>query len=182
MSDGTTTRSGGGPLRAIADDARRPAGERALAGSLIGFMRQRQALHARRQPLFPDVDMSFAQVKLLFHVPLEGSIPAGQFATAAGLSPATASQALELLAAAGAIDRVRSTEDRRVVHVSLTAAGHEALEAMRRAFGERWHSVMSGFDDEELQVAARVVDAAITLFGPPPDPEHESGEPAILRP
>lgn len=59
---------------------------------------------------------------------------------------------LDQLESRGLIARHRSEADRRVVHLTLTDAGHEAVEALIPRMGQLWQSVLSGFDTEEVSL------------------------------
>jgi DNA-binding MarR family transcriptional regulator len=169
----TTRATGGGPLRSIADDESRGDGERAFAASLIAFMQQRQSLHAKRLPLDLDVPLSFAQLKLLFHLPHDGSaVPLGRYAESIGITPAALTQALGPVEQAGLVERERSTVDKRVVEARITGDGRVVLEQLRHRFGERWNALFAEFSDEQVALAARVLDRASTLFSldPPTTP------------
>src|SRR3954463_15149297 len=71
-------------------------------------------------------ELSYAQYSLLFGLARGGELPAGELATLADLSPATVTQMLDSLAAAGLVQRKRSHDDKRVVLSALTDRG-EAL-------------------------------------------------------
>ena len=77
-------------------------------------------------------ELSYAQYGLLFA--LAGSEPLSlrELALAAGVSPGTAVEMLDGLTASGLVERIRSTEDKRVVLTSLTDLG-QRLVAERRA-------------------------------------------------
>jgi DNA-binding MarR family transcriptional regulator len=109
-------------------------------------------------------ELSFAQYSLLFGLVDGRPRPARELADAAELAPATVTQMLDSLAAAGLVRRLRSSEDRRVVLTSLTERG-DALLAERRARMEpRWRQALSEFSEDELLTAAAVLDRVSTLF------------------
>src|SRR3954452_5569177 len=68
-------------------------------------------------------ELSYAQYSLLFGLADGRAQSARDLALAAELSPATATQMLDTLAAAGLVRRVRSEDDKRVVLTSLTERG-----------------------------------------------------------
>lgn len=119
--------------------------------------------------------ISDAQYGLLFGLRDHAEMATSELACLAGLSPASATQMLEGLAADGLVSRVRSEKDRRVVLTSLTDRG-AALVAERYArIGPMWDGALSGFSDQELATAAAVLDSVRTMFdslGP-----SETGEP-----
>jgi DNA-binding MarR family transcriptional regulator len=108
--------------------------------------------------------LSYAQYTLLFGLAGSCESSARDLAESADLSPATVTQMLESLEAAGLVRRERSETDRRVVLNTLTERG-ELLIAERRAEHEpRWRAVLGEFEDEELQTAARVLDRLAAFF------------------
>jgi DNA-binding MarR family transcriptional regulator len=162
---------GGGPLRGIEQDETRSDGERALAGSMIAFMQRRQALHAKPFDTGTGTAISFAQLKLLFHLPATGSIPLGRLAEAVGITPAALTQSFLSVEEAGLAERHRSESDRRVVQARMTDAGRAALASLRAILDERWRDEVGAFGDDELALAARVLDHVSRVFDPPATPQ-----------
>lgn len=120
-----------------------------------------------------DGSLSDAQYGLLFGLRERDAVSSGELATLADLSPATATQMLEGLAAAGLVRRVRSERDRRVVLTSLTDRGHALLEERHARIVPRWNAALDRFSDEELRTAAAVMDSLHTVFDeltPTPSP------------
>lgn len=124
--------------------------------------------------------VSFAQYTLLFSLAGLCERSARDLAEQADLSPATVAQMLESLEAQGLVTRARSDQDRRIVVSSLTESG-ERLVAERHAWMEpRWRAALRGFDDEELLVAARVLERLADYFdalSEAADPPGESSSP-----
>lgn len=108
--------------------------------------------------------LSDAQYTLLFSLRDVPELPSRDLAELAGLSPATAAEMLEGLAAAGLVHRERSEHDRRVVLTSLTERGRNLVEARRARFEPRWRAALAEFSDEELLIAARVLDRLRGMF------------------
>jgi DNA-binding MarR family transcriptional regulator len=111
-----------------------------------------------------DGSLSDAQYGLLFGLREQDEVSSGELATLADLSPATATQMLDALAAAGLVRRVRSERDRRVVLTSLTEHGHALLEERHARIAPRWNAALEPFSDEELRTAAAVMDALRVVF------------------
>jgi DNA-binding MarR family transcriptional regulator len=109
-------------------------------------------------------ELSFAQYSLLFGLVDGGARSARELADAADLSAATVTQMLDTLAAAGLVERVRSTGDRRVVLTSLTERGSELIAARRARLQPRWRAALAEFSDEELATAAAVLDRLSDTF------------------
>jgi DNA-binding MarR family transcriptional regulator len=109
-------------------------------------------------------ELSYAQYQLLFGLAHGGQLSSGELAVAADLSPATVTQMLDSLAAAGLVARVRSDRDKRVVLTSLTEWGRAVVEARREQLEPRWRAALGDFDHDQLLTAAAVMDRLRELF------------------
>jgi DNA-binding MarR family transcriptional regulator len=109
-------------------------------------------------------ELSFAQYQLLSGLAVHNELPAGELALAADLSPATASQLLDSLAAMGLVERTRSERDRRVVTCTLTTHGRELITQRHADFKQRWHTALAEFSAKEISTAAAVIDRLRTLY------------------
>jgi DNA-binding MarR family transcriptional regulator len=89
---------------------------------------------------------------------------AGELAEAVEASAATVSGMLDHLAEAELIERTRSETDRRIVVVKLTRRGRRKVEARKALWQRRWQEALEGVDDEELRVAAAVLDRIYGVF------------------
>lgn len=108
--------------------------------------------------------LSFAQYVLLHELSGRSACSARELATHSDLSPATATQMLETLEAAGLVTRTRSEQDRRVVLSELTEHGAAVLEERQRHMAGRWGAAIEEFTDAELTVAARVLHRIADVF------------------
>ena len=108
-------------------------------------------------------ELSNAQFQLLFGL-REGKLLSGELACVAGLSPATTTQMLDGLEAAGLVVRERSLQDRRKVMISLTDRGHALVEERHARFAPMWRQALAGFSDAELATAGAVMDKLGELF------------------
>lgn len=109
-------------------------------------------------------NLSDAQYGLLFGLRERDEVSSGELAALADLSPATATQMLDGLAAAGLVRRARSVTDRRVVLTSLTEHGHALLEERHARIAPRWNAALGQFSDEELHTAAAVMNSLRVVF------------------
>lgn len=108
--------------------------------------------------------LSFAQYGLLFGLEDKAELSTRELSKMADLSAATATQMLDHLEASGLVARTRSEQDKRVVLVSLTASGREAIMARKARFQSRWDEALAEFSDDELLVAAAVLDRLSAMF------------------
>ncbi|MGN6170892.1 MAG: MarR family winged helix-turn-helix transcriptional regulator [Solirubrobacteraceae bacterium] len=109
-------------------------------------------------------ELSYAQYGLLFG--LCDGVPRSlrELAVAADVSPATAAEMLDSLAAAGLVERIRSAQDKRVVLTSLTERGHALIDERRARYERRWRAALKQFSDEELVTAAAVLERVRAMF------------------
>lgn len=109
-------------------------------------------------------ELTYAQYSLLFCLRDQSELSLRHLADAADLSPASATEMLDGLAAAGLVQRIRSERDRRVVLTSLTDSGRALVEERRARFEPRLRDALSGFSDDELLTAAAVLDRLRGMF------------------
>lgn len=109
--------------------------------------------------------LSDAQYSLLFCL-REGhqGRSSSELALAADLSPASVTEMLDGLAQAGLVERSRSDRDRRVVLTVLTERGRGLVEAKRLQFEPRFRAAMAEFSEEQLVLAASVLDRLGRMF------------------
>jgi DNA-binding MarR family transcriptional regulator len=118
-------------------------------------------------------ELSYAQYSLLFALGYGSGLSVRDLALTAELSPASVTQMLDHLAADGLVARVRSETDKRVVVTSLTERGRAVVQARRARYEPRWLAALSEFSDEELLIAARVLDRLRESFDDFPASEED---------
>jgi DNA-binding MarR family transcriptional regulator len=116
-------------------------------------------------------ELSYAQHSLLFGLSDGGALSARELAVAADLSPATVTEMLDGLAAAGLVERVRSERDKRIVLTSLTERGSRLVEERRARWEPRWRAAVAEFTDQELLTTAAVLDRLRDMLDEGPDEE-----------
>jgi DNA-binding MarR family transcriptional regulator len=121
-----------------------------------------------------DGTIGHAQFELLAELRQRGPLSASELSAASGLSPATISQMLDHLAECGHVERIRSETDRRVVVTELTRKGRRHLDARKKQWRLRWREALEGVDDEELRIAAMVLDRIGDVFAEPPERSSRS--------
>ena len=92
------------------------------------FRATRRARGRATGPLEGSV-LSLAQYQLLEALRGADDLPVSDLAASAGVAPPTATRMLDALVRDGLAERTPAEYDRRVVLVSLTAAGREAVQA-----------------------------------------------------
>ena len=109
-------------------------------------------------------ELGHAQFELLGELYASGPMHAGELAEAVAASAATVSGMLDHLCASDLVERTRSETDRRLVVVKLTRRGRRKVEARKALWQHRWQEALVGLDDEELRVAARVLERISGVF------------------
>jgi DNA-binding MarR family transcriptional regulator len=109
-------------------------------------------------------ELSYAQFGLLFALCDGGARSSRELAVAADVSPATAAEMLDGLAASGLVQRTRSADDKRIVLTALTDRGRELVAQRRAEYEPRWRAALDQFTDRELLSATRVLDAIRGMF------------------
>ena len=108
--------------------------------------------------------LSFAQYGLLHGLSGHSECSARELAEHSDLSPATVTQMLETLEAAGLVTRARSVRDRRVVFSELTERGAAVLAERQAHVEGRWQTAIAEFSEDELTAAARVLHRVADVF------------------
>jgi DNA-binding MarR family transcriptional regulator len=116
-----------------------------------------------RETRRPD-ELTDAQYGVLFCLRDQAEMSARDLAYAADLSPASVTEMLDGLATAGLVKRQRSDRDRRVVLTSLTDSGRGLVEERRARFEPRFRAALEPFGENELVVAAAVLERLRDLF------------------
>jgi DNA-binding MarR family transcriptional regulator len=109
-------------------------------------------------------ELSYAQYSLLFGLSGGCELSSRELAYAADVTPATVTQMLDSLEAAGLVERARSPRDKRIVLTSLTPRGREVIEERRARYEPLWRGALADFSDDELLTAAAVLERLRELF------------------
>jgi MarR family transcriptional regulator, organic hydroperoxide resistance regulator len=109
-------------------------------------------------------ELSHAQYGLLFGLYDGAPRSSRELALAADVSPATAAEMLDGLTASGLVERIRSSDDKRIVLTSLSERGRAVIEERRARYEPRWRAALSEFSEEQLLTAASVLEAVGRMF------------------
>ena len=106
--------------------------------------------------------LTATQVFILRFLERCGESKASDLAKIAGLSPGAVTQVCDELVRLNYIVRSRSTEDRRVVLISVSDAGHDVLQEFMRIRSDHLKSVLARLEDSDasdfLRIIRKVVD------------------------
>lgn len=95
----------------------------------------------------------------------------------AGIDAGAMTRMLDRLEAKGLLERTRSTQDRRVVHVSLTERGQEAADRIPYCLAEVLNRQLRGFSREEVDALLGLLRRFVSNGGACGDATAPSDEP-----
>jgi DNA-binding MarR family transcriptional regulator len=96
---------------------------------------------------------SFARTKMMMFINLRGKVRSADMVDGFGFSPRTITEAVDALEKDGLVMREADASDRRVKHISLTAAGLAVLEQsepVRERFRTELFEVLNDVEKEQL--------------------------------
>lgn len=132
-----------------------PTDLQAFITSFEAFVR---AAKRARSRVAAEDELSPAQYGLLLPL-LEAQRAPGlrELAGAAGVAPPTATRMLDGLERRGVVTRVRCTEDRRAVRLSLTPDGERLVRERHASIMATRQQIFERLDDDERRAAAQVL-------------------------
>ena len=154
------------PDLAAQQSAEETAERRAAVTELgVAFRRAFRSLRSLRgRDTHRGDEVGHAQFELMIELYARGPMHAGELAEAVAASAATVSGMLDHLCASDLVERTRSETDRRIVVVKLTRRGRRKVEARKAIWQQRWQEALEGLDDDELRVAAKVLERISGIF------------------
>jgi DNA-binding MarR family transcriptional regulator len=153
----------------------KPREDAASEEVLILLRRLIRAVDLHSKKLVRETGLTTPQVVVLQAIRDSGEVTTGRISSAVSLSQATVTTIVDRLEDRGLIERYRSTIDRRVVHLRLTAAGRSALrkappllhERFRRSYASlnpaRQRAILNALRDVAEMMGANSLDAAPLL-------------------
>ncbi len=107
--------------------------------------------------------LTLAQYQLLEALREAERLPVSELASTAGVAPPTATRMLDALVRDGIAKRTPCQSDRRVVHIGLTAAGRDAVDAAAERVGAGRARVRDQLSPAEQQEAAALLRRLATI-------------------
>jgi DNA-binding MarR family transcriptional regulator len=127
----------------------------------------------RQVPPSPARDLTMGQIRLLFLLEREGSLPMGRIAEVFDLSSTAATGFVTRIERHGLVERRHRSNDRRVVECALTTVGEAFLEELSGVRLDVIRSALSGLEPHELAEFRRLLgriresqDVLVSLSGP----------------
>ncbi|GCF09180.1 MarR family winged helix-turn-helix transcriptional regulator [Dictyobacter arantiisoli] len=135
--------------------------ERTIITALDTYAQIANMLQRTTLPHWLTLNVSMAQLKVLFVLLQKGSTTIGKIANALDIGLPTASHLVERLVRAGLVQRREDPTDRRQMLTSLTATGQEYIDFMQSSHQAQlahWLNLMS---EDDLQAFTRSLQALI---------------------
>ena len=103
------------------------------------------------------LDITSSQTKILMMIGCGGYTMASTIAKRLGSNASGVVRSLDKLEAKGWIERVRSAEDRREVHLLVTQAGQKMIDRIPLYMNDSLNESLSGFSQEEFETLKRLL-------------------------
>jgi DNA-binding MarR family transcriptional regulator len=103
------------------------------------------------------LDITSSQTKILMMIGWGGYTMASTIAKKLGSNAGGVVRSLDKLEAKGWIERVRSAEDRREVHLIVTEAGRKLIDKVPLYMNDSLNESLSGFSKEEFETLKRLL-------------------------
>ncbi len=107
------------------------------------------------------LDLTFVQLKSMIFIQSKGITNFRDLAKALGIAPSVVTGLVDRLIASGMIERIDSSKDRRVHHLSLTDKGEALLDEIRQESIDEFREILQTISDEDL---AALVKGILALF------------------
>jgi DNA-binding MarR family transcriptional regulator len=102
------------------------------------------------QRTMAELGITSTQASILFMVASGRCLVAAELARDYGIDASAVTRLIDRLEKRGLLTRVRSSEDRRVVHLALTPEGYELAARMPEIFTSVLDKLLGGFTPEEV--------------------------------
>jgi DNA-binding MarR family transcriptional regulator len=127
-------------------------------GTIYLFKRTELAVRSCVEVALLGFDLTPSQLLLLLLLDDEGPLSAAQTARAVGVRPQSITEIIAPLRAKKLIRRQASTRHRRILEISLSAAGKRLLSKATKAAAQLEHELLADLSAEELQIFRRALD------------------------
>ena len=121
------------------------------------FFRATRRARGRSTGPLEGARLTLAQYQLLEALQTAERLPVSELAASAGVAPPTATRMLDALVREALVERTPAEHDRRVVLVSLTAAGRDAVRAAAARVGAARARVRDHLTPAEQEQAAALL-------------------------
>jgi DNA-binding MarR family transcriptional regulator len=110
-----------------------------------------------------DFGLTASQVFILRYLDRRAHAKASDIAKVSGLSPGAVTQVCDELVRAHLVERTRSNDDRRVVHIAITDPGRKQLEQIRRLRSEKMLEILKHLGTHDAQEFVRIFSRVVDI-------------------
>ncbi len=132
---------------------------------LLNLARHRVHKHTERVAQ-AELGVSAAQLGAVLVIAREPGLSQRELAATLGYNESAITALLRRMAEAELVERVPSPDDKRVLQIQLSARGRDVLTRAKPLLRKLNARLQRGFDEAELDAAARFLEVAIERFGP----------------
>jgi DNA-binding MarR family transcriptional regulator len=132
----------------------------------VGYLMRRASnlIRGRLEAVFADREITFTQWVVLMQVRHRQVRTAADISRDIGYDSGALARMMDQLAHRGLIARQRCCNDRRVVELSLTAAGDQMLEALTPAVVDGLNALLVGFRRDEVDSLLELLTRFVAQF------------------
>lgn len=146
---------------------------------LAAFERFQHRLMSVHAAEFTGFDLTMAQAKLMYIVVASGELSLSEISQRLGITPSTASGAVERLVELGLLSRTAVPTNRRQVSVAATGLGIQTIEQFHELGARQMRQFLANVPDEDLDLVQRAIEI---LADAVPLPADASPLPADVAP
>lgn len=110
-----------------------------------------------------DLHLTASQVFILRFLSKCPQAKASDIAKVSGLSPGAVTQVCDELVKFNYIERSRSNDDRRVVHITITSEGTAQLDKIRQLRSDQIFKILTQLGSEDAQEFIRIVGRVVEI-------------------
>jgi DNA-binding MarR family transcriptional regulator len=114
-----------------------------------------RAMQTSAMPVWLQLDLTMAQLKLLFALDYAGTVKMGHLTEMLGVGLPAVSQIMDRVVQQGLAERREDTDDRRRTLVGLSVSGVQLIHMLRQGGRERLRGWLSQLDEGDLEALVR---------------------------
>lgn len=111
-----------------------------------------------------DFGFTTSQMFILRYLMQSPDAKASDIARASGLSPGAVTQVCDELVKEGLVERTRSVDDRRVVHIQITDSGKDVFDRFREARRARMRAILLKMGQEDAREFVRIFNRVVDIL------------------
>jgi DNA-binding MarR family transcriptional regulator len=148
----------------------------------LGYLLRRtyKLVQERMGKVFDDRSLTLSQWIALTLVGEQVARTSSEVARQLGHNTGATTRLVDHLESRGFLERCREKADRRVVTLSLTASGRDAVAALTPMVIDTWNTLLEGFDHDEIETLIRLLTRLVERLDE--DSTRASSAPMSLAP